>query len=82
MIIPYYIKQKEMQEKKENERLRRRCESFIESGYYSDPQCEKLYLNTYNGFNSASNLKCSVSLFTPLLLMLALFLQWLMRIQC
>ena len=74
MIIPYYIQQKEAKEKKEMERLRVRCQSYIESGYYSDPKCENLYQNTYNGFNSGVriDLHPRLTIFAPLMLSLAL----------
>jgi hypothetical protein len=42
MIIPYYQKQKEEKERRELDRLRVKCQSYIESGYYSDPQCEQV----------------------------------------
>jgi hypothetical protein len=37
LAIPYYIKQKEEKERLERDKLRIRCQSYIESGYYSDP---------------------------------------------
>ena len=77
MIIPYYIQQKEAKEKKEMERLRIRCQSY-ESGYYSDPKCENLYQNTYNGFNSGVriDLRPGLTILAPLMLSLALLVVW------
>jgi len=38
LAIPYYIKQKEEKLRKESEQMRIKCQSYIESGYYSDPR--------------------------------------------
>jgi hypothetical protein len=38
LAIPYYVRQKEERERKETEQLRLRCQSYVESGYYSDPR--------------------------------------------
>jgi hypothetical protein len=69
MIIPYYQKQKEEKEKKELQRLRVRCQSYIEAGYYSDPKCEQLYLTSYNGFSSANSFQKTTAVIAPLFLL-------------
>jgi hypothetical protein len=57
LAIPYYIKQKEEKLRKESEQMRIKCQSYIESGYYSDPRymkplksppCTYIIIDKYN----------------------------------